>query len=222
MKPHPPPDIINDPMMLDVWTRNHHILPLLAFDNRYKKTVLLPIATESVQRDVARLKQAIEGEFLAMEAKVLRLAGLQYRLQYRRTEMLLRMREGLDWSSFVHLSTGVRVYSVSTDGPLSACVPALVSVEYLVAELERHGYEFTARGTAGDRVLTLIPRSPERVMPKQESSAWISRFSDRIAQYIRFRDGIQPIPVMPDRFALEQSEHGRPKRTLGHLRARTL
>lgn len=196
MRLNPTSHLPEGSQMLESWRRSHHILPPMAFEKRFASTVLLPMRTESVRRDVSNLRKIIEGDFLLPADGLLRHAGLHH----RRALILLRMREGLDWESFVGVSNGARFYSAVSDELAGGCVPSEVRVEYLVAELERHGFEFRVSEPAGTM---LHMKSKPDILPRQELSVWINGYYWMIARYIKSRDGIGPVPVAQEKFIFE-------------------
>lgn len=184
--------------MLEIWQRSSHILPDIAFEKRFWQTVLLPIKTESVRKDIARLTEIITSEIFSTESQLTRHAGLNHRLRYGRTRILLHMRKGLDWDS-TDIGPDMRIFSALSDTSIAKRIPHEISIEYLVAELERHGFEFRVQIDTG----LLVTSRPTAVMPRQEVDAWLEEFGRAIAVYVANRDGIWSAVRAPDRFVWE-------------------
>jgi hypothetical protein len=118
--------------MQEVWKRSGHILPAIAFEKTYWGTILLPLKTERARLDVERLRRIMSLKPRATQAQLLGIAASEYGLTRGRTRTVLHMRRGLEWGWD---------FSVLDDSSVRRLIPNEISVEYLVAELERHGVE---------------------------------------------------------------------------------
>jgi hypothetical protein len=181
-----PAEVAANPHMLKIWHRNRHILPAIAFDSRYWHTLLLPLKTERVRTDVGRLRQIILREHQPTQVRILNLAASECGFTKGRTKMLLDIRRGLEWDwSYTDKPSGRYCFFAVHNKSLKEAIPFEVSIEYLVAELERHTVEFYL---PENHRLTL--RWSSR-LPFAEVNGWLSVSSSAIAKYIRNRDGIK-------------------------------
>jgi len=200
MSGDPPEHVATDAHMLQVWKRSQHILPAIAFERKYWRTVLLPLQTEKVRRDVKTLLQIILRDRQPTQVQLVRVAASEYGLKNGgRTKMLLAMRRGLEWD-WDTLDIPARRYSFFAvrESPLARLIPSHIPIEYLVAELERHRFKFYIR--EGRRFLAQYPENP---MPLGEVTAWLESHGPEIAEYIANRDGTDVVVLPGDKLIWE-------------------
>jgi hypothetical protein len=180
----PPADIAADARMLKMWRRSKHILPSVFFEKRYWGTVCLPVKTTSVRRAVTMLGKIMSREDHPTQDRLVKLAASEVGLSAGLTTTILRMRRGLEWE-WLSVGEPSRKYSFSPvrDSQLLKLMPIEIPVEYLVAELERHGFEFWVQGERND----LLFRAPSNALPSPELDAWFESHGSEIAEYATTR-----------------------------------
>jgi hypothetical protein len=185
----PPPDVAADAHMLEVWHKSHHILPAIAFDRRYWCTLLLPLRTQKVRRDVETLKQIIMRENEPTQVHIVKLAESECGFTHGRTKTLLHMRRGLEWDwCFTDKPSGRYCFFGVQNSSLTLVIPREVPIEYLVAELERHTFQFYLPEKHN------ISCTWSSSLPFSEIKAWLRDRRPEIADYIHKRDGINACP----------------------------
>ena len=194
----PPADVVTNLRLLEVWKRSQHILPAIAFERRYWRTVLLPLKTQSARLDVDRLRQIMSLKPNATRIQLLTLARSEYGLRHGRARTILHMRRGLEWDWMTAARPSRCCFSAIEDSSLRKSIPNEIPIEYLVAELERHGFEF--RVQKGSK---LQIHWPGKVMLVSEVTAWLKTAGSTITQYIRKRDGISSAPSSGEQFLWE-------------------
>lgn len=172
-----PPHVAHKPELIAIWKRSRHILPEINFQERFARTVLLPIRGRVVQEQVALLRDAIANEPGSTMKRAWELSGLRK----NRASALLNMREGIEWRSVRRDKSTTRNFYPNPEGSC-AHLPNEVTVEYLVAELERTGTKFWVEGDARRHWFWWTAEYPD-------ISAWISALGDAVLEYVKLRDG---------------------------------
>jgi hypothetical protein len=179
-----PADVAADPHMSAVWIRSRHILPAIAFDSKYWRTVLLPLRTAKTRREVSSLRHVIGRERNLTQMRLVELARVEFGVPSTRSKALLPMRRGLEWDWLV-IDVPARHHSLVAieDSPIAALIPNDPPIEYLVAEFERHRVEFNVENGR-----KLILRSARQGLPWGEIDFWLAEYGSRIIDYLTRRD----------------------------------
>lgn len=188
IKQEPPAHVRADQRMLEIWKRSHHILPPEAFEPEVAHVVLLPIVSKRLKKEAAALQSIIESTPGLNMKQLSESSGIRY----GRCRTILRFRDKLEWRLSKEASAGVLAYPLEDDR-LARLIPNEneIRVEYLVAELERAGFDLRVE---------LWPGNEQRLAIHQARAggpdwfpglmAYIVQFHEDLRTYIKRRDGL--------------------------------
>ncbi len=191
VKQEAPTRVRKDPRLLEVWTRSHHILPAAAFETEFADNVLLPVKSQRVRIETSNLRRIIVRVPGLNIKELSKLSGIPY----GRCRAILYLRDKIEWR--VARSSGenaVRSFPLKDDGA-ARLIPKEdeISVEYLVAELEREGFDLRVElWPGGEERLTLLPTGLAARTWWPGLGAWLVEFGEAIRLYVKKRDGLSP------------------------------
>lgn len=177
--PQIPDHVQRDPKLVEVWAKCHHILSPEAFEQKYRRTLLLPLDWPKLRKQVAVLKGLIEIEPGIIIKGLAEKSGIKY----GRCREILYSREWLEWYCRRFPGSNTCHFFPLEDDTGRKLVPKEIRVEYLVAEFERLGFEFRSTGSDGSVLRTQRSRSsPAGCL------YYLDVYNKQIGEYIRKRD----------------------------------
>jgi hypothetical protein len=179
-----PDHILRDPRLLVIWRRSHHILSPAAFEERYERTLLLPLEWPQLRKQVALLKALIDLEPGIIPRSLSERSGIKE----TRCRQILYSREWIEWYSRRYPGSTAYHFFPTSDDTGRKLLPEVITVEYLAAEFERLGFEFRVVRHLG--LNTLHAKLP--ATPPAGCLHYFHEHSDKILQYILKRDGNAP------------------------------
>ncbi len=178
-----PDRVQRDPRLLEVWKRCRHILSPSHFEERYHRTLLLPLEWPKLRKQVALLEALIGIEPGIIPPRLAEKSGIKE----AKCREILYSREWIEWYSRRYLGSSAYCFFLNDDESGKKLIPEEIRVEYLVAELERLGFEFRVTQHNGTILYAKLPqRQPTG------STHYVHEYSEKITQYILTRDGYSP------------------------------
>lgn len=174
-----PDSIKSNPRLQKLWTRYHHVLSPAAFDERYSRTLLLPLEWPNLRKQVALLKALIDTEPGIIIKTLVEKSGIKY----SRCREILWSREWLEWYCRRFSRSSACHFFPLDDDFGRRLVPEEIRVEYLVAEFERLGFGFHIKWEEGPELRTRLPRD----IPAG-TFYYLAVYRKEMTEYIRRRD----------------------------------
>jgi hypothetical protein len=178
-----PVHIQRDARLAEVWKRSGHILSAAHFEEKYQRTLLLPLEWPKLRKQVALLKALIDIEPGIIPPRLAEKSEIKY---YRCRE-ILDSREWIEWHSQRIRGSNAYHFFPTENETGQKLVPEEIRIEYLVAELERHGFEFQVSRGSGAYLSAQWPgRQPAGC------EYFFEAYRAEIAKYVLKRDSGRP------------------------------
>jgi hypothetical protein len=151
---------------------------------RYRRTLLLPLEEPKLRKQVALLKAWIDIEPGIIPPLLAEKSGIKE----SRCREILYSREWIEWYSTGFRGSNAYHFFPAENDSGKKLVPEEIRIEYLVAELERHGFEFQVTWRNGG--IFLSAEWPGRQPAGCEY--YFQVYSEEIAKYVLKRDTGRP------------------------------